>query len=1154
MNKSFLFIAIAILATTVSPIRSVAGTTNRWWNTSYQDGGGYWPHRVRVTIQGNIGRTNSPVALTVGQQAGQLPLAGDPVQSVRIVDDQGRELVYGIDSAGGAPLRSGILAAGDRILIPATDNAGATRTVYIYSGNKQAGPLSEYLPSTSTSLLNGGFESGKGDGWLEDGGDNEHHLNIVSDVSRTGHKSARMMADSSATATWFGFKQTVAPVTPGNSYVFHAWVKAENVAGNVGWYIHVNDASSMVINNVISTGAGSYDWKQVEFRFTLPPDSQNIEIGTALYGTGRAWYDDATLEKLADASVQPTAQVGDLESANLRNPLIPKVWNVPDAVRVPLRIYHFEDSQQTGTIITAKLTRSLVTARRGMNPNIAVYDARTGARCPVLLRDGKLIFRGTLLPRSRDTFYAYIGGTSKSSKPMLSADDVLLPRNLVQNADFADGADTPTGWTYSGQGMGPAGSVEPTGSRVIGGKLGKYALQTIVPASSTPHWYGWHQTIPADAGATYLIGAWMKTANADGDISLYGHIVDSQGKLVSNGPYFGASPSLTGTQGWTWVQTELTMPPDAAGIELHLTSNIHGKIWYDGVVVKRYADSTSAAVQDLESPSHHGLSVWEMPVTIKVFRDDPIQPQPTSVAVALARNEQRSIQLVLKDDTGAKKVSVHVTPLRNASGQALPSPNLFGIGYVPIDYPTSYYQMTLPKWQRKIPTASPASDGWPGEWPDPMPPLTSLDLSPGLDQPVWITIKAPSGAAPGAYHGAIVIASAGSSTPVTIPLNVEIHRFEIPRRPSLAIIYEDGGARRRDASDDYRLMAQYRGSAGDLPDPVMKLLPNGETSMDFTEFDKQAKLCFDDLEMSCMWSPSQFYALGWEFSPRDFLGLKAFTPEWKKAFGSAIRQFSDHMKAHGWDKYMTFYLSDEPHVNNAAHVASDLQHFSKFVQDQGSGMPIYSSTWEYFRQLIGAVTLWGVGARGTFPLDEMAKRKAAGDKFWFTTDGTQCIDTPYTGSERLLGWWCYKYGVLGHEFWGLAWYTYDPWKYGWHNSISQRDSETSPPYFIRYPNGDGYVIYPGKDVGQVDPVASIRLAGVRDGEYDYEYFRLLQQSIDAAKKAGRSVAAAQAVMDKALALIDIPNAGGLQTTQIMADPKAFLTVRDEMADQIDKLE
>ena len=53
----------------------------------------------------------------------------------------------------------------------------------------------------------------------------------------------------------------------------------------------------MLYNNVLTTGAGSSGWRKVTARFTIPPGGSTITLGTSLYGSGVAYFDDASLTK-----------------------------------------------------------------------------------------------------------------------------------------------------------------------------------------------------------------------------------------------------------------------------------------------------------------------------------------------------------------------------------------------------------------------------------------------------------------------------------------------------------------------------------------------------------------------------------------------------------------------------------------------------------------------------------------------------------------------------------------------------------------------------------------------------------------------------------------------------------------------------------------
>jgi hypothetical protein len=163
-----------------------------------------------------------------------------------------------------------------------------------------------------------------------------------------------------------------------------------------------------------------------------------------------------------------------------------------------------------------------------------------------------------------------------------------------------------------------------------------------------------------------------------------------------------------------------------------------------------------------------------------------------------------------------------------------------------------------------------------------------------------------------------------------------------------------------------------------------------------------------------------------------------------------------------------------------------------------------------------------------------------------------CTDTPYCAVERLLPHYCFRYGADAYEFWGVAWHTYDPFRFGWHSYIHQSD-QPGKSYWIRYPNGDGFLIYPGPLVGHDGPVSTVRLEQAREGVEDYEYLYLLRQLVDRAKAAGGDTADAERAMKDAAALVWIPNAGGRYSTKMLPEPEKLYAAREAVAAAIERL-
>jgi hypothetical protein len=228
------------------------------------------------------------------------------------------------------------------------------------------------------------------------------------------------------------------------------------------------------------------------------------------------------------------------------------------------------------------------------------------------------------------------------------------------------------------------------------------------------------------------------------------------------------------------------------------------------------------------------------------------------------------------------------------------------------------------------------------------------------------------------------------------------------------------------------------------------------------------------------------------------------------------------------------------------------------IHEVDASIPIYVSTWWYRPEWKGYIDIWGLGFNGDGDYGhgvtsaDMDTITGSGGRIWYTTDGNFCTETPYTALERLLPWFGFRFGAGAYEFWGVNWLTLDPYRYGWHNYIfeSQAPGEES---WKRYPNGDGYIIYPGKPAGYDGLIASIRLKQVREGAEDYEYFTLLEKLIKASDPGNPDVKTAREAMKKATDFISIPCAMGRYSTKILKSPALLPVIREQIAESIEKL-
>ena len=106
------------------------------------------------------------------------------------------------------------------------------------------------------------------------------------------------MADAGAAPSWFSFSQDNIPVRAGERITLRVMVRAEGVKGSAGWYVHAgHEKKSDVLNRVFSAGNGTFGWKKLEMKVTIPPDCTKMTVGSVLRGTGAAWYDALTARR-----------------------------------------------------------------------------------------------------------------------------------------------------------------------------------------------------------------------------------------------------------------------------------------------------------------------------------------------------------------------------------------------------------------------------------------------------------------------------------------------------------------------------------------------------------------------------------------------------------------------------------------------------------------------------------------------------------------------------------------------------------------------------------------------------------------------------------------------------------------------------------------
>lgn len=1148
-----------MIALVTSAICSLGMCQVPWHTDLAYPGGGYWPVRVRVSVYNAYANDlrGIPVNVTVGEGANQANIGGLPAESIRVCTAAGQELLFGCTDVDGLPRRSGPLVPGDSITLPMEAQANGSADLYIYAGNTFAWAPPEYLGGT---FANGSFELGE-DGpanWNTWGVDDRHRMFWQQGGARTGSRCARCEVDPGSEATWVKYYQGPITVTPGAKYRFTAWVRAQEVVGNAGWYIHVNGDKPQLINR---SGAwpGTFDWREVVIEFEVPPTGTDFQCGTMLHGTGTAWFDDAKLELLSDTKLEMT--VGPAERMQLHRIGSGPQWKDPTVWPwcTPMIVRNFTNGPTEAVLISANAHRPRTLLAKHAEwrydlPVRVIDPDSTGEPLPCTWVDGRLLCMTSIPAQSEKTLLVFWSPWTNPSdaSPLLPLSKwATSPLNLAKNGgmELAAGEDA-SDWPSEEEGR-PKSS-RFTVRRVGGGVEGDWCLELNVPDTGEPvGWVGSRQSVAVKPNTRYILAAHISSQGVRGEARVYGHFRKSDGSLSDFSPYFNTSPPVTGTQDWTFTSAQVTTPPDCGFIQIHLTMNTTGTLRHDGVMLIQVANGEIGAIEGVSTEAQEPLSVWPVNPMVKVFHDDWPLAGERQVRLYACRNEREPFQIALRAKEPLS-VSVTASEIQGPGGNKLAPPAIYQVGYVPIDFPIGYASSTQPAYHRLKPS-TPGNDGWAGLWPDPLIPLSNpeIELPADQTQALWLDLGIPAEAQPGEYRGWVEFTHRNGTARITVELTV--WPFTLPERKHCKAIYDlrrgmidifPGGQGAESVAMWYRFLSEYNVSPGLIyPEPQFRY-ENGRVTIDYKGFDEACELLFDNLHGNAAYTPGFFYALGWAYPPKKYFDHEPFTAEWNAIFQSALRDFYAHLRERGWDKYFVYYLSDEPH-EQAPGVIDNLARICDLAREAVPDIVIYSSTWTHIRGLDGHVNLWGIGPHGSFPLPEVEERRTRGDRFWFTTDGQMCTDTPYLGIERLLPWFCFKYGVEAYEFWGVSWWTYDPWKYGWHMYIRQ-SNEGTDYYWVRYPNGDGFLAYPGGPLGRKEPVPSIRLMAAREGVEDYEVFHEL------AKYAQENPIANNA-LDQVRALVTIPNAGGRNSTHIMPNPDAVLQARIAAGEALSKI-
>lgn len=508
-------------------------------------------------------------------------------------------------------------------------------------------------------------------------------------------------------------------------------------------------------------------------------------------------------------------------------------------------------------------------------------------------------------------------------------------------------------------------------------------------------------------------------------------------------------------------------------------------------------------------------------------RDMPVRLEGSGkVELSLARNERESFQIaVIPLEKTLRDVCVEVGDLKTEDGAVLKAGDLDVrvVGYVKTSRPE--YAVDYVGW-----------------WPDPLLDfLDQADVEPGDAQAFWVRVKAPKGQKAGVYRGGVRVKMEGSSA--TVELTVRVYDFELPDESPLPLAMTSGDEAffSRYTKQDWRKFKfKYADFLSDYYMTVDNLYRHGPPDMEvITYLRDKGKLGWFNL------GTLDYTVLSPDLTEdRQQVEIEKLVAELRPGYEAArAAGVLDKAYIYGFDEVTERYIPLMKKVTAVLKREFPEVRLMTTALAANWGPQNGLTDWD----------VW-VPVLTDYNYDRAKKVRSEGKQVWWYTCQSPAhpypnLFTEYPAIEmRLLpGVMSYKMGAQGFLYYSTMRDEGPPRRTVDSGPFTQWDACCfRQPY-----NGEGYLMYPGKDG---NPLASVRLENFRDGLEDYGYLKILQGRVEQLRRKPSSELSIRQRKWLKLAegLLVVPDTLVKSAYQFSEDQKMLMSYRDQVAETIER--
>ncbi len=412
-------------------------------------------------------------------------------------------------------------------------------------------------------------------------------------------------------------------------------------------------------------------------------------------------------------------------------------------------------------------------------------------------------------------------------------------------------------------------------------------------------------------------------------------------------------------------------------------------------------------------------------------------------------------------------------------------------------------------------------DAYLGFYPDALVPMSNYSfrrhnhIEAGQNQGIWVNLTIDENTEAGTYTGNGILTLDDET--YEIPVEVLVYDVTMPQevhpQSSFDIWYEQIAKGEGNNADADMSLAYFNEL---VEHRVMPLSLPDEYEANYTKWlNYVVENMADNPKISSYGIPYKRTADG-TLDEKDFYGLIDMMVEknielleagnnidlFKKAF-CYFGSICDEPSA---DKYPIVRDTDLIVTNTKKELAKKLEQYPDVQESLLSLKHVVTTT--YNETLVGTDEVGGVQTwcplfdkfnsaefRSLMKERQQSTERAKGENVWWYG----CINptSPFPSyhvdanliTSRTLMWMQYDYGVEGNLFWNTCYYQ------GYQNGSYVSRDVWSNPLSWEDCNGDGMLMYPGKEYGVDGPISTLRLESIRESNEDYEYLWLFEQRI-----------------------------------------------------------